>query len=278
MEHLIEPRLLERRVRVHLVGVGGNGAQMAACLARLDIAMRALGHPAGLHVTAFDGDTVSEANVGRQLYSPSDIGQNKVLLTIHRLNLFYGLDWAARPWRYEQAERGSDGPDIVVSCVDSRAARRTIHQALLFPTSATSYWLDLGNTESTAQAILGEPARSIGQRRAGGPRLPCVTELFPELLNERVKDDNTPSCSVRMSLAAQGLFVNDVVVRFAAQLLYELFSRGRLGAHGVVVNLASKRTAPIEVNPEVWQRYGHEHPPGAKPRQRRRRANEAAHS
>ena len=56
MEHLIEPRLLQRRVRVHLVGVGGNGAQMAARLARLDVAMRALGHPAGLHVTAFDSD------------------------------------------------------------------------------------------------------------------------------------------------------------------------------------------------------------------------------
>jgi PRTRC genetic system ThiF family protein len=256
MEHLIEPQLLDRRVRVHLVGVGGNGAQMAACLARLDIAMRALGHPGGLHVTAFDGDAVSTANVGRQLYSPSDVGQNKALLTIHRLNLFYGLDWAARPWRYEEAGRGSDGPDIVVSCVDSRAARRTVHRSLLFPTSSTNYWLDLGNTESTAQAILGEPARSIGKRRAGGPRLPCVTDLFPELLNEAVKEDNTPSCSVRMSLASQGLFVNDVVVRFAAQLLYELFSRGKLSAHGVVINLASKRSAPIDINPDVWRRYG----------------------
>ena len=45
MEHLIASRLLEKRVEIHLVGVGGNGAQMAACLARLDLAMRALGHP-----------------------------------------------------------------------------------------------------------------------------------------------------------------------------------------------------------------------------------------
>ena len=35
VEHLIHPKLLESRVAVHLVGVGGNGAQMAACLARL---------------------------------------------------------------------------------------------------------------------------------------------------------------------------------------------------------------------------------------------------
>ena len=42
MENLIDPALLDRRVSIHLVGVGGNGAQMAACLARLDIAMKAL--------------------------------------------------------------------------------------------------------------------------------------------------------------------------------------------------------------------------------------------
>ena len=81
MDHHIEPELLNRRVQVHLVGAGGNGAQMAACLARLDIAMRALGHPGGLHVTAFDPDRVSETNVGRQLYSRADVGCFKALVT-----------------------------------------------------------------------------------------------------------------------------------------------------------------------------------------------------
>ena len=256
MEHLIDSRLLQRRVRVHLVGVGGNGAQMAARLARLDVAMQALGHPAGLHVTAFDADTVSEANVGRQLYSPSDVGKNKALLTIYRLNLFYGLDWVARPWRYEDRHAGDAEPDILVSCVDTRSARRALHRLMHSPSCTTRYWLDLGNTESTAQAVLGEPGRSPMDEKANGPRLPCVTELFAEILDERIPEDNAPSCSVRMSLAVQGLFVNDVVVTFAAQLLYELFSRGRLAAHGVVVNLASFRSAPIDVNPEVWRRYG----------------------
>ncbi len=59
-----------------------------------------------------------------------------------------------------------------------------------------------------------------------------------------------------MSLASQGLFINDVAVRFAAQLLYELFSKGRLDQHGVVVNLDSKRTGPIEIDPKTWTRFG----------------------
>lgn len=268
VEHLIHPKLLERRVAVHLVGVGGNGAQMATCLARLDIAMRALGHPYGLHVTAFDADRVSEANVGRQLYSAADIGKHKALVTIHRLNQFYGLDWEAYPMRYEDhvnGQRFSVSADLLVSCVDSRSARRTLHRIAWRYRSSYRYWLDLGNTEATAQVVLGEPEGGSGwQPGAQGARLPCVTELFPELLDEAAQEDNQPSCSVRMSLASQGLFVNDVAVRFAAQLLYELFSKGRLAAHGVVVNVDSKRSGPIEIDPRTWARFGFAHEDSAR--------------
>jgi PRTRC genetic system ThiF family protein len=258
MEHMIDASLLNKRVQVHLVGVGGNGAQMAACLARLDIAMKALGHPYGLHVTAFDGDRVSEANVGRQLYSPADVGRFKAVVTIHRLNQFYGLDWIAEPCRYEDFRRHSllgTGADLIVSCVDSRAARRAIHARLFDDQGGYGYWLDLGNTEATAQVVLGEPP--TGKRQYKHPRLPCVIELFPELLDESMQDDNTPSCSVRMSLASQGLFINDVAVRYAVQLLYELFSKGRLTQHGVLVNLDSKRSGPIEIDPVAWRRFGY---------------------
>ena len=258
MEHLINPDLIDRRVTVHLVGVGGNGAQMAACLARLDIAMRALGHPHGLHVTAFDADRVSEANVGRQLYSAADVGRHKALVTIHRLNQFYGLDWEAEPLRYEvhqQQARVGRSAHLLISCVDSREARRQLHRLAFHDQMGYLYWLDLGNTEATAQVVLGEPEGRC-KPSLRGPRLPCVTELFPELLDEGVSEDNQPSCSVRMSLASQGLFVNDVAVRFAAQMLYELFSKGRLSAHGVVINLDSKRTGPIEVDPRTWARFG----------------------
>lgn len=260
MEHLIDLALLDRRVSVHLVGVGGNGAQMAACLARLDIAMKALGHPHGLHVTAFDADRVSEANVGRQLYSPADIGRHKAIVTIHRLNQFYGLDWIAHPVRYEAFKTNRYSPlsaDILVSCVDSRGARRTLHEAV-FEGGRYRYWLDLGNTEASAQVVLGQgPRRAQGERSL---RLPCVTELFSELLDANVPDDNRPSCSVRVSLASQGLFINDVAVRFGALLLYELFSKGRLNQHGVVVNLDSKRAGPIEVDQKTWARFGFRHP------------------
>ncbi|RZI42159.1 PRTRC system ThiF family protein [Herbaspirillum sp. HC18] len=258
MEHVIDASLLNKRVQVHLIGVGGNGAQMAACLARLDIAMKALGHPYGLHITAFDSDRVSEANVGRQLYSPADMGRFKAVVTIHRLNQFYGLDWTAQPFRYEEYRRHSllgANADLIVSCVDSRAARRALHARLFDDPGGVHYWLDIGNTEATAQVVLGEVPVRRGVRLS--PRLPCVTELFPELLDESAPDDNKPSCSVRMSLAMQGLFINDLAVRYAAHLLYELFSKGRLAQHGVLTNLDSKRSGPIDIDVAAWRRFGY---------------------
>jgi hypothetical protein len=67
----------------------------------------------------------------------------------------------------------------------------------------------------------------LGVRASDAPRLPCVTELFPELLDKSIPDNDRPSCSVPMSLAAQGLFINDVVVRFASHLLIVLEGEGR---------------------------------------------------
>ena len=58
-------------VTVNLIGAGGTGSQVLTCLARLDAALRGLGHP-GLFVTLYDPDIVTEANIGRQLFGPSD--------------------------------------------------------------------------------------------------------------------------------------------------------------------------------------------------------------
>lgn len=250
--HRVPGELLTRRVTIHLAGVGGNGAQMAGCLARLDIAMRALGHPGGLHVHAFDPDTVSEANVGRQLYSHADISAHKAVVTISRLNQFYGLDWDASVHAIEDTWRGEysltkRNADMLISCVDTRAARRRMH-AYLFAGDHYRYWLDLGNRQHDAQVVLGQPPSSC--RALDTPeRLRCVTERYPELLDDTILEDDTPSCSVRMSLASQGLFINDVAARYAAHLLFELFSSGGIEAQGVVLDLQAKRTAPMRLMP-----------------------------
>ena len=254
--HYIPSDLITRQVRIVVAGVGGNGAQMLGCLARLDIALRELGHPEGLLVAAFDPDTVSEANIGRQTWFPSDLGEYKAIVAIERINLAYGLNWQAYPTRYVPAEQYNNRCDILISCVDTRAARAQFHYSIMNEQGPRNYWLDLGNLESIAQVVLGQvPASHKPTDKT--PRLPLVTELFPELLDKKNKEVNVHSCSLRISLQNQGLFINDVVARFAMQLLYRLFSKGHLTHHGAFINLESMRVNPLLVDPSAWKRFGY---------------------
>lgn len=82
-------------VTVFVIGAGGTGSQVATNLARISIALQALGHP-GLHLTVFDPDTVTEANIGRQLFSESELGLNKAVALVTRINRFFGFSWEAK--------------------------------------------------------------------------------------------------------------------------------------------------------------------------------------
>lgn len=253
--HFLHSELVTNRVRIALAGVGGNGAQMLHCLVRLDRAMRELGHPAGLYVSAFDPDTISEANIGRQIWTPADVGESKAIVAVERVNLAFGLDWMAIPTRYDAtANRDWSECDILISCVDSRTARAQFHRDIQRGLGPRHYWLDLGNEESIGNCVLGEIGTA--KRSPVTLRLPLVTELFPELLAKSKAEVQTHSCSLRISLQSQGLFINDVTVRFAAHLLYRLFSKGKIKHHGALINLESLRVNPIPVDPVVWARYG----------------------
>ena len=76
--YLLSP---QHRISVNLIGAGGTGSQVLETLARIDSALFKLGHP-GLFVTTFDADEVSESNIGRQLFSPADIGLNKSVFSV----------------------------------------------------------------------------------------------------------------------------------------------------------------------------------------------------
>ena len=208
-----------------------------------------------LDVSAFDPDTISAANIGRQIWFPSDVGENKAVVAVERINLAYGLDWMALPIRYDATQqRDWSRCDVLISCVDTRAARRQFYGFIRNGHGPTHYWLDLGNEEAIGNCVLGEVP---GQRRASTLRLPLVTELFPALLKRGVPERDTPSCSVRLSLQSQGLFINDATVRFAAQILYRLFTTGRIAHHGALINLDSMRVNPIAVDASGWARYGY---------------------
>ena len=256
MQHHIHPDLLANRVSIALVGCGGNGSQMLTGLARLHVALRALDHP-GLDVVAFDPDDVSPANIGRQLFAPADVGRNKATVLIHRLNAFYGLAWGAHPTVFHKRDMN---PHILISCVDSRAARAGINRIVEEPGWHPFYWMDLGNRAADGQVVLGIPAWNQKHRR-NKLRLPTVVELFPEIADISRKEDNAPSCSLAEALGKQELFINQAVVTTALQILWQLFRFGSTDWHGAFINLKSGRSTPLPVDAEAWKRLGFQHRP-----------------
>ena len=152
-------------VTVFVVGAGGTGSQVATNLARMSVALQALGHP-GLHVTIFDPDIVTEANIGRQLFSESELGLNKAVALVTRINRFFGFSWQARGNRYPQKSSADrENPElanIIITCTDNTRSRMELWRFLKRHRGDTSnneqvpiYWMDFGNAQTTGQVLVG---------------------------------------------------------------------------------------------------------------------------
>jgi PRTRC genetic system ThiF family protein len=254
----MHPELLERQVRVLVVGCGGTGSAVVAGLPYLHQALLARGHPGGLHVTVMDGDTISATNCIRQPFSRSEIGLNKGIVLLNRLNMFWGLRWEAVPVHLKAGtfiSRNYTGDDlrahIVIGCVDTRAARAAIRDAVS-NWSTVSYWLDLGNNADSGQFILGEPLNE--RNRKARLRLRSAWELFPEIVDPRLDDDGQPRCSAAAALERQEPFINSTLAQHALALLARLFRYGEISYHGGFVNLATGATSVLRIDPQYWKR------------------------
>jgi PRTRC genetic system ThiF family protein len=177
--HHLHPRLMgsTRPLRVLLVGAGGSGSAVLLQLPFLEQALRAWGQP-GLAVTVMDPDVVSEVNVVRQPFSRVDIGSNKAICLVGRINMFWGFAWKAIPRHFGESPAGAPECDLLISCVDTRKARHLIAQSFK-KFRAPAYHLDLGNNACSGQYVLGQPFDRSIRVRAQETRLPTVDELYP---------------------------------------------------------------------------------------------------
>lgn len=267
MKHPLPAELTDDAIRIAIAGCGGNGSQFLNGLARMHIALCALGHP-GLEVVAFDPDVITDANVGRQLFSPGDVGQSKARVLVNRINNYFGLEWEAVHGYLDRQvdDAGIACPHILVGCVDSIRARQQLSKL-----RSVQYWLDLGNTDKKGQVILGEleaewkdnnrPDRIQNAMSAARkakqpapvilPRLPHVLDIFPQLKRKRVKEDTSPSCSLAEALERQDLFINQTVATFALQLLWQFIRQGGLDIHGYFINLETGKVTPLPITARI---------------------------
>lgn len=254
--HMLDSRLLTRRVKVLLVGAGGTGSRMLEKLANLHRALLAKGHPGGFHVTVVDPDTVSSSNIGRQAFYPGDIGAYKADVLVNRINMSLGnTEWVSATCRLDTKAQIPE-VDMVIGAVDNRAARLAILRTLENSGAGTRYWLDTGNKADTGQVVLGEVI-TRKRKTESVSRLPHIAEFYPEIIDPSTEqEDDTPSCSLAEALDKQSLFINTTVSDFAGNLLWQLFTQGGLDTQGVFINLKRSMVTPLRIDPEVWSRFG----------------------
>lgn len=243
---------VENAVHIALVGCGGTGGEVLDGLARMHAALIALGHPAGLDVTVYDPDSVSQANVGRQRFSPADVGHNKAILLVHRFNLFYGLQWRAVPESFAPKETQRGALDLLITCVDKASVRVAIGDAHKKSFSNT-LWLDFGNGSHTGQVVLGHLSQRVSDVAL---RLPNVCDLYRGELKS-VDDTEEPSCSAEEAFSRQDFGVNRLVADVGIGLLWNLLRHGHTTHHGGYVNVRSGTVSPMLVDPEAWEFLGY---------------------
>jgi PRTRC genetic system ThiF family protein len=251
-----------RALRVLLIGSGGNGSAVLFGLPYLHHALVAWGKTDGIDVTVMDADTVSPTNCVRQPFGASDIGQNKATILVNRINLFHNLRWNSHEEFFSKETRPLSNSsyfdssiDFVISCVDTRAARREMHEAFNSKTSPwgkVRYWLDIGNNASNGQFVLGQPLNDVNRRSK--ERLRTVTELFPSIMDTSQGEGPLPSCSAAEALERQEPFINNVLASSALAMITRLLRYGTLDHHGAFYNAESGRSVPLPIDPEVWHK------------------------
>jgi PRTRC genetic system ThiF family protein len=268
-EYIINP---SHPVTVNVIGCGGTGSQVLNSLARMNHALKALGHP-GLFITAYDPDKVTAANMGRQLFSPADIEGFKCIALIGKINRFFGTDWDACPELYSEVSRSAN---ITISCVDTAEARKKI-KAILFskdskpkeprvptqygyvgsrsqryqPYELPYYWMDFGNMMDRGQVVIGT-TRAITQPVSSEfnciKTLPTIDKLHPDIFRKSKSTDQGPSCSLAEALQKQDLFINTNLANMGLAILWKMFKDLRIFYNGCYINLETLSVNPIKIS------------------------------
>jgi PRTRC genetic system ThiF family protein len=243
-----------RQTQILLAGAGGTGSQILSGLARMNQALLALGGR-GFDVVVADAGRVSKSNVGRQMYSLADVGKHKAVVSVTRLNMFFGTAWRASSEMVEKNTQLSNFyPTLLISAVDSGSAR--VDLASFARNNGVIYWMDTGNTVSTGQVILGS-LRKVKQPSRSFPNyLPNVLDLYPDIAEEDGKAYQGPSCSVRDAIERQDLFVNQWVATAALEILWKMFRHASVNEHGAFIDLKTMNVRPLPVDREAWKRMG----------------------
>lgn len=228
-----------------LVGLGGTGSQWARSIARIVYHLRR--HRQHTPTIRFvDPDVVEVANVGRQMFVESQIGQHKaeVLAKCFNYAMGLGITWHNEPFDVERhtARFGT----LLCGAVDNHLARRELAKA-------QGIWIDAGNHFAAGQVILGNTSERQAVLNGFGEQtcrfLPNAALLFPSLLEpEPAAPPQPASCADLVERGDQHLLVNDTMGIIAGDYTYKLLTGQPITSFITYVDAASTfsaRSVPI---------------------------------
>lgn len=212
--------------KIVIVGLGGTGSDVARIVARILYDMKRNNQHTP-ELLLIDPDRVEAKNTGRQMFSPSDIGQYKAEVVSKRLNYALGMETGWIPEAVSAKKHFSGyNSQIVISCVDNYRARQEIQKI-------NGILIANGNHKNAGQVTLGNSndpeliSKHLDEEKVR--YLPKEGLIFPSLLEpepgvEEVPPD-TRSCAELLVAGEQDLLINNWVATVAGQYVYKLLHR-----------------------------------------------------
>jgi PRTRC genetic system ThiF family protein len=244
LQYLVNPT---HPVSIALIGAGATGCEVARHLARMNGSLIELGHP-GFHVTASDPDVIGSENIFRQPYTKNEIGMNKAVQLITRINRSFGTQWKTEYINWDNAliprsgisriDR-SYGFNVLITCVDNVEIRQKISHIFKHTSGVSGrhnesmLWMDFGNGYDFGQVVLSDFLFEKHNQFYKPRKYANVIDIYPDAMDlpEEV------SCSLAVSLGRQDLFINSLVADLGMRLLWSIFRRALIPYNSIFINL-----------------------------------------
>ncbi len=235
------------RITIMLIGCGGTGSMLLPRLARLNYVLQQLGHK-GIYVEVLDGDIVEEKNILRQNFTKDDIGENKAVCMVSKINMAFDTDWNAIPSNLE-AEEELNG-NIIISCVDNVSARKIISEKVdnlgnsHIDTLKTFLWFDCGNTRDTGQVVMSDTAYMNEDKIR---KLKTIFDIYGDLDKFDTEEIQGAGCSAEEALADQDLTINDEIAHICWRMLWTLFKDKKIEYQAIFTDLKSMDRSTMKI-------------------------------
>lgn len=234
-----------------VIGAGGTGGYFIPQLVRqisLQNKILKLENKPLHALTIIDGDGLEEKNLVRQNFLSRDVGYNKAEVMADRYGRAFGLEisyipeYLADATMLKEILRSNGGIPVIVDCVDNNKTRSIMHE--VFKATKNCYWLSSGNEEWAGQVVVGYNAGKALDKSNKAPHLfdlPCVADIYPEILEGTDKLPTELSCAERAVSNPQNIFTNqtaaNLLLGFANTILTANASEGEgLKAHAITFN------------------------------------------